>query len=106
MHAPQATNRRSWKSLCSRKSVTKLPSWNHGGMTCTTEVDHGMYGCKPFRRDWEGRRGSGMSLVVREGFGRLELNKDDKRVHNLWLSIRLKANTADMLIGVFYRPPN
>lgn len=38
MHTAWAKNRRSWKPLCSRTSVTKLLLRKDGGMTCTTEV--------------------------------------------------------------------
>lgn len=65
-----------------------------------------MDGCKLFRRDREGRRGSGISLALGEGFDGLELNNDDNRVQYLWARIRRKASREDMHIGVFYRPSN
>ncbi|GAB0206513.1 hypothetical protein GRJ2_003116900 [Grus japonensis] len=65
-----------------------------------------MDGYKLFRRDRQGRRGSGVALYVRECFDCLELNDGDDRVECLWVRIRGKANKADIMVGVCYRPPN
>ncbi|KAF1501108.1 hypothetical protein FQV17_0014956, partial [Megadyptes antipodes antipodes] len=60
-----------------------------------------------FRRDRRGRRGGGVALYVRECFDCLELNDcDDETVECLWVRMRGKANEADILLGVCYRPPN
>ncbi|GAB0209581.1 hypothetical protein GRJ2_003423800 [Grus japonensis] len=60
---------------------------------------------KVFRRDRQGRRGSGVALYVKECFDCLELNDGDDRVECLWVRIKGKANKADM-VGVCYRPLN
>ncbi|GAB0180200.1 hypothetical protein GRJ2_000485300 [Grus japonensis] len=60
-----------------------------------------MDGYKLFRRARHGRRGSGVALYVRECFDCLELDNSDERVR-----IRGKANKADIMVGVCYRPPN
>ncbi|GAB0209132.1 hypothetical protein GRJ2_003378900 [Grus japonensis] len=65
-----------------------------------------MDGYKLFRRDRQGRRGSGVALYVRECFDCLELNDGDERVECLWVRIRGKANKADIMVGICYRPPN
>ncbi|KAK4806160.1 hypothetical protein QYF61_001083 [Mycteria americana] len=52
-----------------------------------------MDGYKLFRRD-------------RESLDSLELNDGDDRVECLWVRIRGKANKADIVVGVCYRPPN
>ncbi|KAK4806641.1 hypothetical protein QYF61_021237 [Mycteria americana] len=62
-----------------------------------------MDGYKLFRRDRRGRRGGGVALYVRECLDSLEL---DDRVECLWVRIRGKANKADIVVGVCYRPPN
>lgn len=36
----------------------------------------------------------------------IEVNGDDNRVECLWVKIRGKANEADIMVGVCYRPPN
>ena len=64
-----------------------------------------MDGYKLFRRDRQGRRGGGVALYVRECFDCLELNDGDDRVECLWVRIRGKANKADIMVGVSYRPP-
>ncbi|KAK4810956.1 hypothetical protein QYF61_013364, partial [Mycteria americana] len=65
-----------------------------------------MDGYKRFRRDRRGRRGGGVALYVRECLDSLELDDGDDRVDCLWVRIRGKANKADIVVGVCYRPPN
>ncbi|KAK4810917.1 hypothetical protein QYF61_013325 [Mycteria americana] len=65
-----------------------------------------MDGYKRFRRDRRGRRGGGVALYVRECLDSLELDDGDDRVECLWVRIRGKANKADLVVGVCYRPPN
>ncbi|GAB0183522.1 hypothetical protein GRJ2_000817500 [Grus japonensis] len=65
-----------------------------------------MDGYKLFRRDRQGRRGSGVALYVRDCFNCIELNDCDDKAQCLWVRMRGKANKADILLGVCYRPPN
>ncbi|GAB0207400.1 mitochondrial enolase superfamily member 1 [Grus japonensis] len=65
-----------------------------------------MDGYKLFRRDRHGRRGGGVALYVRECFDCIELDDCDDKVECLWVRMRGKANKADILLGVCYRPPN
>ncbi|GAB0207545.1 hypothetical protein GRJ2_003220200 [Grus japonensis] len=65
-----------------------------------------MDGYKLFRRDRQGRRGSGVALYVRECFDCIEPKDCDDKVECLWVRMRGKANKADILLGVCYRPPN
>ena len=65
-----------------------------------------MYGYKFFRRDRQGRKGSGMPLYVRECFDVVELRAVNDKVETLWVRIRERANKADILEGVCYRPSN
>ena len=65
-----------------------------------------MDGYKLFGRDRQGRRGHGVALYAREGFDSLELDDGNYRVECLWVRIRGKANKADVMVGVCYRPPN
>ncbi|KAK4815716.1 hypothetical protein QYF61_006754 [Mycteria americana] len=65
-----------------------------------------MDGYKLFRRDRRGRRGGGVALYVTECLDSLELDDGDDRVECLWVRIRGKANKADIVVGVCYRPPN
>ncbi|KAK4828588.1 hypothetical protein QYF61_000040 [Mycteria americana] len=58
------------------------------------------------RRDRRGRRGGGVALYVRESLDSLELDDGDDRVECLWVRIKGKANKADIVVGVCYRPPN
>ncbi|KAJ7402178.1 mitochondrial fission process protein 1 [Pitangus sulphuratus] len=58
-----------------------------------------MDGHKLFRRDRHGWRGGGVALYVRECLDSVELEC-------LWIRIGGKANKADILMGVCYRPPN
>jgi len=57
----------------------------------------------------EGRgeeRGGGVALYVRDFFDCIDLDDCDDKVECLWVKIRGKANKADILLGVCYRPPN
>ncbi|PKU47176.1 rna-directed dna polymerase from mobile element jockey-like [Limosa lapponica baueri] len=45
-----------------------------------------------------------MALYVRECYESLEIKYSDDRVENVW--IRLRANKANIAVGVCYRPPN
>ncbi|KAK4810498.1 LOW QUALITY PROTEIN: hypothetical protein QYF61_004278 [Mycteria americana] len=65
-----------------------------------------MDGYKLFRRDRQGRRGGGVALYVRECFDCVELCGYDDKVKCLWIRMRGKANKADIMVGVCYRPPN
>ncbi|KAK4816775.1 hypothetical protein QYF61_022887 [Mycteria americana] len=65
-----------------------------------------MDGYKFFSRDRRGRRGGGVALYIRECLDSLELDDGDDRVECLWVRIRGKANKADVVVGVCYRPPN
>ncbi|KAK4822039.1 hypothetical protein QYF61_006952 [Mycteria americana] len=65
-----------------------------------------MDGYKLFRRGRRDRRGGEVALYVRESLDSLELDDGDDRVECLWVRIRGKANKADIVVGVCYRPPN
>jgi len=47
-----------------------------------------------------------VALYVRECFDVTELMAGDDRVEFLWVKIRGRADKADILVGVCYRPPN
>ncbi|PKU39622.1 adaptin ear-binding coat-associated protein 1 [Limosa lapponica baueri] len=63
-------------------------------------------GYQLFRRDRQGRRAGGVALYVRDIFECLELNNVNDSVECLWVRIKGKANKADIMVGVYYRPPN
>ncbi|KAM9590503.1 uncharacterized protein ACIBXB_005763 [Morphnus guianensis] len=65
-----------------------------------------MDGYKLFRRDRQGRRGGGVAVYVRECFDCTELHDSDDKVECLWVRMRGKANKADIVLGVCYRPPD
>ncbi|GAB0184095.1 hypothetical protein GRJ2_000874800 [Grus japonensis] len=82
--------------------VAITEAWCDDSCNWTAAMD----GYKLFRRDRQGRRGGVVALYVRECFECLELNDGDNRVECLWVRIRGKANKADIMVGVCYRPPN
>lgn len=65
-----------------------------------------MDGYKLFIRDQQGRRGFRYLLYVRECSDCLELDVGTSRVECLWVRIKGKANRADLLMGISYRPPS
>ena len=58
-----------------------------------------MDGYKLFRKDRQGRRGSGVALYVKECFEVIELMTGDNKVESLWVKIRGRADKADILVG-------
>jgi len=52
-----------------------------------------------FKRERQGRRGSGVALYVRECFDVVELGAGNDKVESLWVRIRGRANKADILVG-------
>ncbi|PKU38019.1 mitochondrial fission process protein 1 [Limosa lapponica baueri] len=63
-------------------------------------------GHKLFRRNRQRRRGGGVALYVRECYKCLKLKDRDNRIECLWGRIRGRANKADIMMGVCYRPHN
>ncbi|PKU49676.1 mitochondrial fission process protein 1 [Limosa lapponica baueri] len=63
-------------------------------------------GYQLFRRDRQGRRGGGVALYVRDRLECLEVNNGNGSVECLWVRLKGKANKADIMVGVYYRPPN
>ncbi|PKU36680.1 adaptin ear-binding coat-associated protein 1 [Limosa lapponica baueri] len=61
-------------------------------------------GYQLFRRDRQGRRGGGVALYVRDRFECLEVNNGNDSVECLWIRLKGKANKADIMVGVYYRP--
>ncbi|GAB0189311.1 maestro heat-like repeat-containing protein family member 7 [Grus japonensis] len=59
--------------------VAIMETWWDDSQNCSGAMDD----CKPFRRDRQGRRGSGVALYVRECFDYVELDDGDDRVECL-----------------------
>ena len=47
-----------------------------------------------------------MALCFRQCFVVIELAAGNDKVECLWVRIKRKADKADILVGVCYRPPN
>jgi len=62
-------------------------------------------GDKLFRRDRQERRGSGVTLCVRECFDCQTVDSDEWAKCS-WVRIRGKANNVDIMVGFCYRPLN
>ncbi|RMC22210.1 hypothetical protein DUI87_00521 [Hirundo rustica rustica] len=63
-------------------------------------------GYKLFRRDRKGRRGGGVALYIKKALDTIGIETNEDGVEHLWVRIKGKANKADVLLGVCYRPPN
>ncbi|RMC19243.1 hypothetical protein DUI87_03849 [Hirundo rustica rustica] len=61
---------------------------------------------KLFRRDRQGIRGGGVALYIKKAFDTIGIETNEDGVECLWVRIKGKANKADILLGVCYRPPN
>ena len=60
-----------------------------------------MEGYRLFRRDWQGRRGGGVSLYAKEMFDCTAFTVSDNVVESLWVKIRGLENKVDILVGVY-----
>ena len=65
-----------------------------------------MDGYKTFRKDREGRRCGCVALYVRECFDVTQLAAVDDKVESVWVRIKGRADMADILVGICYRPQN
>jgi len=65
-----------------------------------------MDGCKLSRRNRQGRKGGGVALYIKDCFDVEKLAVGDDKVECLWVRIREKACSSNILVGVCYRPPN
>ena len=66
-----------------------------------------MEGYIHFRKDRPTRRGGGVALYVREQLQCVELGLGaDERVESLWVRIKGQAHMGDVIVGVYYRPPD
>ena len=63
-------------------------------------------GYQLFKRDRQGRKGGGVALYVKKECECMEINDGDDIVESLWVTIKVKANKTDTVMGVCYRPPN
>ncbi|KAF4797296.1 hypothetical protein TURU_075386 [Turdus rufiventris] len=83
---------------CDVVAVTE--TWWDDSHSWSTALD----GHRLFRRDRKGRRGGGVALYMREAFDAMDVETSDDKVECLWVRIKGKANKADILLGVCYRP--
>jgi len=66
-----------------------------------------MDGYRLFRKDRPTRRGGGVALYVREQVECIELGLGaDERAESLWVRIKGQAHKGDVMVGVYYRPPD
>jgi len=82
--------------------ITITETWWDDSHDWTAAMD----GYKLLSRDRRGKRGDGLVLYVRDCFDCIELDNCDDKVGCLWVKMRGKANKADILLGVCYRPLN
>ncbi|GAB0209484.1 hypothetical protein GRJ2_003414100 [Grus japonensis] len=65
-------------------------------------------GYKLFRRDRQGRRGGGTALYVKKWIDckQLTLKNSHEQVESLWVRIRDRGNKGNLVVSVYYRPPD
>ncbi|GAB0176205.1 hypothetical protein GRJ2_000085700 [Grus japonensis] len=68
----------------------------------------GMEGYRLFRKDRQGRRGGGVALYVNDELECMVLclGMDEELTESLWVRIKGRAGTGDIIVGVCYRPPD
>ena len=67
-----------------------------------------MEGYRLFRKDRQGRRGGGVLLYVNDQLECMELRlgMDEEPTERLWVRIKGRAGTGDIIVGICYRPPD
>ena len=67
-----------------------------------------MEGCRLFRKDRQERQGGGVALYANDQLECMELclQMDEEPTKNLWVRIKGRAGTGDIIMGVCYRPSN
>jgi len=67
-----------------------------------------MDGYRLFRKDRPTRRGGGVALYVREQLECIELclGADEEGVKSLWVRIKRQPHMGNVIVGVYYRPPD
>jgi len=67
-----------------------------------------MYGYRFFRKDRQTRQGGGAPLYVREQLECIELclGADEERVKSLWVRNKGQPPMGDVMVDVYYRPPD
>ena len=68
----------------------------------------GLDGYRLFRRDRQGRRGGGVALYLKKTLQseELSLKNNHEQVGSLWVRIRERGNQGNLVVGVYYRPPD
>ena len=71
-------------------------------------MDAVMDGYTLFRKDRPTRPGGGVALYVREQLECIELclGADEEPVESLWVRIKRQPHMGDVIVGVYYRPPD
>ncbi|GAB0178720.1 hypothetical protein GRJ2_000337300 [Grus japonensis] len=66
----------------------------------------GMEGTRLFRKDRQGRRGGGVTLCVNEQLECMDLHlgTDEELTKSLWVRIKGRAGTGDIIVRFHYRP--
>jgi len=85
--------------------MTWSPSHKRGGMTLMTGVLQWM-AISSSEETGEEREAVGWLCMSGTALTVIELDDCDDKVECLWVKKRGKANKADILLGVSYRPPN
>jgi len=65
-------------------------------------------GYRLFRRDRQGKRGGGIALCIKKSIRceELSLKNTQKQVESLWVRIRDRGEKGNLVVGVYYRPPD
>jgi len=68
----------------------------------------GIEGYKLFRRDRQERKGGGVARYIREGIDceEMPLRNKHEQVESLWVKVNDHTNKGQLVVGVYYRPPD
>ncbi|XP_050797305.1 uncharacterized protein LOC127045326 [Gopherus flavomarginatus] len=74
----------------------------------THDWNVGVDGYSLLRKDRQGKKGGGVALYIKNvhTWTEVEMDIGDGSVESLWVRLKGVKNTGDVVLGVYYRPPN
>ncbi|XP_065440587.1 mitoferrin-1 isoform X1 [Chrysemys picta bellii] len=86
--------------------MTLLASLKLGGIIHDWNI--GVDGYSLLRKDRQGKKGGGVALYIKNvhTWTEVEMDIGDGSVESLWVRLKGVKNKGDVMLGVYYRPPN
>jgi len=101
-------NKQEELEICVRSQGHDLIAITEARWDCSHDWNAVMDGYTFFRKDRQTRRDCGDALYAREQWECIEfcLGADEERVESLWVRIKGQPHMGDIIVGVYYKPPD